>query len=86
MYTYVHPVRFDRFDENFRDGVNCTLNTPFGDMSVCHPNESEPRLAVTILRRCKDSADRKIAEALAIRDRQPQLNTKLDTWSLLGDI
>ena len=73
-----------RFDEHFRDGANGTQQTPFGDhMNECHPNVSGPRLSVTILRRCKDSADRKIAEALAIRDKQPKLNCQLDTWSLL---
>ena len=76
-----------RFDEHYRDGANCNQNTPLGDhMSLCHPNEPEPRLSVKILRRCKDAADRKIAEALAIRDGKPSLNSKVDTWSLLGDI
>ena len=73
-----------RFDEHFRDGANRTLQTPFGDhMNDMHPNESEPRLSVAILRRCKDAADRKIAEALAIRNKQPKLNSQLDTWPLL---
>jgi len=74
-----------RFDEHFRDGVNRTQQTPFEEhMSQCHPNESEPQLSIAILRRCKDAADRKIAEALAIRDRQPKLNSQFDTWLLLG--
>ena len=73
-----------RFDEHFRDGVNHTQQTPFGDhMRECHSNEPEPRLSITILRRCKDAADRKISEALAIRDRQPHLNSQVDTWPLL---
>ena len=76
-------VRY-RFDEHFRDGTNRTRQTPFGEhMRESHPNESEPRLSVTILRRCKDAADRKIAEAQAIRDRQPSLNGQIDTWPLL---
>ena len=75
-----------RFDEHFRDGANCVQNTPLGDhMIAFHPNESEPRLSVIILRRCRDSADRKIAEALAIRDKQPKMNSQIDTWSLLGE-
>jgi hypothetical protein len=74
-----------RFDEHYRDGANHTQQTPLGDHMIhCHPNESVPRLSVTILRRCKDAADRKIAEALAIRDRQPKLNSQTDTWPLLG--
>ena len=74
-----------RFDEHYRDGVNRTQQTPFGEhMSQYHPNEPEPRLSIAILRRCKDAADRKIAEALAIRDRQPRLNSQLDTWLLLA--
>ena len=61
-------VRY-RFDEHFRDGVNNTPQTPFGDhMRQCHQNESEPQLSTAILRRCRDAADRKIADALAIRD------------------
>ena len=77
-------VRY-RFDEHFRDGVNRTQQTPFGDhMSECHSGDPEPRLSIRILRRCKDAADRKIAEALAIRDRQPQLNSQVDTWPLLA--
>ena len=76
-------VRY-RFDEHFRDGVNRTPQTPVGDhMTECHPSDTEPRLSITILRRCKDAADRKIAEALAIRDRPPTLNTQTDTWPLL---
>ena len=77
-------VRY-RFDEHFRDGVNNTPQTPFGDhMRQCHQNESEPQLSIAILRRCRDAADRKIAEALAIRDRQPTLNSQTDTWPLLA--
>ena len=77
-------VRY-RFDEHFRNGIHRTQLTPFGDhMRQCHPNESEPQLSINILRRCKDGADRKIAEALAIRDTQPALNSQLDTWPLLG--
>ena len=73
-----------RFDEHFRDGHNRTLQTPFGDhMLKCHPNQPVPKLSVAILRRCKDGADRKIAEALAIRDRRPVLNSQLDTWPVL---
>ena len=74
-----------RFDEHFRNGINRSQLTAFGEhMSQCHPNEPEPRLSIAILRRCKDAADRKIAEALAIRDRQPTLNSQVDTWPLLG--
>ena len=77
-------VRY-RFDEHFRDGANQTKQTPFGDhMIKCHPTVSEPRLCITILRRCKDAADRKIAEALAIRDKKPKVNSQMDTWLLLG--
>ena len=73
-----------RFDEHFRDGTNRALQTPFGEhMLKCHPNEPVPKLSVTILRRCKDGADRKIAEALTIRDRQPKLNVQIDTWPVL---
>ena len=76
-------VRY-RFDEHHRDGVNRTQQTPIGEhMLQCHPNEPVPRLSITILRRCKDAADRKIAEALAIRDKRPKLNSQLDTWPLL---
>ena len=75
-----------RFDEHYRDGSNRTKQTPFGEhMSLCHGNEPEPQLSITILRRCRDAADRKIAEALAIRDRQPSLNSQTDTWPLLAD-
>ena len=77
-------VRY-RFDEHFRDGMNRTQQTPFGEhMSQCHPNEPQPRLSITIICRCKDAADRKIAEAMAIRDRRPKLNVQFDTWPLLG--
>ena len=77
-------VRY-RFDEHFRDGVNRTQQTPIGEhMIQCHPNEPVPRLSIAVLRRCRDAADRKIAEALAIRDKQPKLNGQLDTWPLLG--
>ena len=48
-------------------------------MSQRHPHESEPRLSIAILRKCKDAADRKIAEALAIRDKQPKTSSQLDT-------
>ena len=73
-----------RFDEHFRDGANRTELTPFGDhMTACHPSEPVPQLSITILRRCKDGADRKIAEALAIRDRNPKLNSQIDTWPVL---
>ena len=73
-----------RFDEHFRDGVNHIPQTPFGDhMLQCHPNVAEPRMSVAIIRRCKDAADRKIAEALAIRDRRPGLNNQMDTWPVL---
>ena len=76
-------VRY-RFDEHFRDGANHTDQTPFGDhMTACHPSEPAPQLSITILRRCKDGADRKIAEALAIRDRNPKLNSQIDTWPVL---
>ena len=68
-----------RFDEHYRDAANCTPQTPFVDhMNMCHPNETDPRLTIVILRRCKDAADRKIAEALDIRDKRPSLNTQLD--------
>ena len=77
-------VRY-RFDEHFRDGSNQTQLTPFGEhMLKCHPNEPVPKLSVAIVRRCKDGADRKIAEALAIRDRRPSINSQLDTWPVLG--
>ena len=77
------PIRY-RFDEHFRDGTNRTPQTPLGDhMLGCHPNESSPKLSVAIVRRCRDGADRKIAEALTIRDRQPKLNSQFDTWPVL---
>ena len=73
-----------RFDEHFRDGTNRTNLTPFGEhMTSCHPNEMVPQLSVTIIRRCKDGADRKIAEALTIRDKKPTLNSQIDTWPVL---
>ena len=75
-----------RFDEHYRDGSNHTKQTPFGDhMIQCHGNEPAPQLSISILRRCRDAADRKIAEALAIRNRQPSLNSQTDTWPLLAD-
>ena len=74
------------FDEHFRDSANCMQNTPIIDpMITSHPNEPESRLSVTILRRCRDSADRKIAEALAICDTQPKMNNQIDTWSMSGE-
>ena len=73
-----------RFDEHFRDGANRTDQTPFGDhMTAYHPSDPAPQLSINILRRCKDGANRKIAEALAIRDRKPKLNSQIDTWPVL---
>ena len=72
-------------DEHFRDATNRSQQTPLEDhMIQCHPSESEPQLSVAILRHCKDRADRKIAEALVIRDHLPKLNTQMDTWPVLS--
>ena len=69
-----------RFNEHARDAKNKALNTPLGDhIRLAHP-EDTPEFTVSVLRKCKDGADRKIAEALYVRGSHPTLTTQIDTW------
>ena len=75
-----------RFNEHRRNAINKTQGTPFGDhMSRLHPNEEigDQAFQVKIIRRCRDGADRKIAEAVTIKAHNPTLNTVIDTWPLV---
>ena len=79
------PLRL-RYNEHLRDGTNKTRDTPLGDhFADKHPqdNATDTTLAVKIIRKCIDEADRKIAESVAIRDATPTLNTYTASWPIL---
>ena len=75
-----------RFNEHRRNAINKTPGTPLGEhMTQQHPNTqvSDQSFLIEIIRRCRDGADRKIAEAVTIKTLNPTLNTQLDTWPLV---
>ena len=79
------PLRL-RYNEHLRDATNKTADTPLGDhFADKHPqdNATDTTLAVKIIRKCIDEADRKIAESVAIRDATPTLNTYTASWPIL---
>ena len=80
------PVRL-RYNEHLRDGLNKKPGTPLGEHFVKeHPDQqpTDTTLTVRIVRKCKDEADRRIAESITIRDTIPALKDYNSTsWQLL---
>ena len=75
-----------RFNEHLRDARHKADDTPLGDhMAACHQNSSvdEHTFKISILRRCEDGPNRKVAESMFIRDRNPDMNTQTTSWPLL---
>ena len=75
-----------RFNEHLRDARHKAEDTPLGDhMTACHRNSpvDEETFKISILRRCEDGPNRKVAESTFIRDRNPNMNTQTTSWPLL---
>ena len=87
--TYIgetgRPLRL-RYNEHLRDGTNKKPGTPMGEhFAHEHPDlcPTDTTLTARIVRKCKDEADRRIAESITIRDRMPALNDNSTSWQLL---
>ena len=62
------------------------LGTPMGEhFAHEHPDltPTDTTLIARIVRKCKDEADRRIAESITIRDRMPAINDNSTSWQLL---
>ena len=76
----------DRFQEHYRQARTATANTPWGvHYSLCHKNIPPPKLPfqrATVLTRAPDFVNRRILEAILIRDRHPRVNSDCG-WRLV---
>ena len=83
----MRPVRL-RFNEHRRNALNKTVNTPFGDHFLKEHNQDDigtnPNLLdLRIVYRAQDHPDRKIAESIVIRGREPRLNIQGSSWHIM---
>ena len=82
------PIQL-RFNENVRDMLNASPDTPLGDhFRETHGQLTIDRrghlpLTVEMMYQAADYPDRKIAESVAIRDLEPTLNEHLVSWPIM---
>ena len=79
------PVRL-RYNEHLRDAISRKADTPMGDhFRIAHPsaNSTPPPFDAQVVYRATDHPDRKIAESILIRKKQPKLNANVSSWPIM---
>lgn len=71
----------DRFTEHFNNANNPNapsyINTPLAKhYREHHPNITTPELRIKILKKCSNTADRKVSEARIIAKNSPEINDR----------
>ena len=79
------PLRL-RYNEHLRDAIGRKADTPMGDhFRIAHPstNSTPPPFDAQVVYRATDNPDRKIAESILIRKKQPKLNANVSSWPIM---